>query len=60
MRHSKTQDTHAKSDHSNRMSFTTHLHHATQPHSSKNLHQLEVSRYTHHFSAICSTNLGIC
>ena len=56
---SKTHYTNAQSDDLIGMSFTTHHHRATHPHSKSNLHQFEVSHYTHHFSSICSSNFGI-
>ena len=56
---SKTQYIHAKSDPSSWMSFSTHNHRATQPHSSMNIHQLQMSCNTYPFSAIFTSNFEI-
>ena len=42
-----------------RLSFTTHHHRATQPQSSNNFHQSEVSRKMYHFITVCWSNIEI-
>ena len=57
--HSEPRYIHVICNHLMRLRFTTHHRRGTQPQSSNNFHQSEVSRNMHHFITFCRSNIEI-